>query len=393
MAAASKSDSLRITRLVVKNWRNFKSIDLDLQRRAVVVGPNAVGKSNLLDAVRFLSELAGTGGGLASAVDARGGLKRVRFLNARNHNHGRVMLAVALGNNEEPSRWYYELQFTGTANASSPVVYSERVFDRDRPVLERPDIEDDDDPERLTQTAIEQVARNQQFRAINDFLARVRYLHLVPQLIREPGRAQLIARDPFGTDFLDQIATTAPRELGRRLGRIREALRIAVPQLDSLDLRRDATGRPHLVARYKHWRPNAALQDERDFSDGTLRLIGLLWSLLDANASPGVILLEEPELSLHGAIASRLPAMLARAQAGGGSQVIVTTHSSDLLSDDGLGLDEVVLLLPGEEGTIAVILAEDEEAAGLVHEGALTVAEVVQSRTAPEAVGDLTTAI
>lgn len=386
------SDRMRITRLTVKNWRNFKSIDLQLQRRVVVVGPNAVGKSNLLDAVRFLAEIAATGGGLAAALQRRGGLRGARFLNARNYNHGRVELALSLGDDESPDRWRYELQFTGERNGSRPVVYSERVLDNGQEVLNRPEIDDKADPERLTQTALEQVARNQAFRPISHFLGGVRYLHLVPQLIRDPERAQAVTADPFGTDFLDQIATTNKRELQRRMRVMREALQIAVPQLDNLDLERDPTGRPHLAARYSHWRQNAAKQDERDFSDGTLRLIGLLWSLLEVRDRTGVILLEEPELSLHGAIASRLPAMLARAQAGGGSQIMITTHSADLLADEGLGLDEVVLLLPGDEGAEAVLMSDDVDAE-LVTSEALTLPEAVRARTAPASVGDLATAI
>ena len=55
---------------------------------------------------------------------------------------------------------------------------------------------------------------------------------------------------------------------------------------------------PHLEATYEHWRPNAGKQREDQFSDGTLRLIGLFWALLDGEAP---LLLEEPELSLHSA--------------------------------------------------------------------------------------------
>lgn len=386
-------DELRITRLQVKNWRNFKSLDLALMPRTVVVGPNAVGKSNLLDAIRFLSEVAAPVGGLAAAVEQRGGLGRIRYLNARNYNHGRVLLAVTLGDHERADRWRYQVEVAGAPGTRRPVVHSEIVELDGEEILQRPDVEDEGDRERLIQTALEQVTRNQDFRAVNDFLGRVRYLHLVPQLIRDPGRVQPATGDPFGSDFLDRVASANKRQLDKSLKLIRDSLRIAIPQLDSLDLERDATGRPHLVARYKHWRPNAARQDERDFSDGTLRLIGLLWSLIDGQRRPGVVLLEEPELSLHGAIAARLPSMLARAQAKGGSQVLLTSHSFDILTDEGLGLDEVILLRPGEEGTTATRLADDEEAVQLIEAGALSVADIVRARTEPTALDDLTAAI
>jgi hypothetical protein len=97
-----------------------------------------------------------------------------------------------------------------------------------------------------------------------------------------------------------------------------------VPQLKNLKDTKDDAGVPHLEAVYEHWRPNAGRQREDQFSDGTLRLIGLFWSLLEGD-SP--VLLEEPELSLHSAIVSRLPALLFRLQRKRKRQVFVSTHS------------------------------------------------------------------
>ncbi len=74
--------------------------------------------------------------------------------------------------------------------------------------------------------------------------------------------------------------------------KIAQALKKIVPQLKELKFYRDnATGRPHLEARCDIWRKDAGWQREALFSDGTLRLIGLLWSLLDGNS---LLLLEEP---------------------------------------------------------------------------------------------------
>ncbi|MGH7873507.1 MAG: ATP-binding protein, partial [Candidatus Binatia bacterium] len=42
----------RFARLYLENWRNFQRADLELQRRVFLVGPNASGKSNLLDVFR-----------------------------------------------------------------------------------------------------------------------------------------------------------------------------------------------------------------------------------------------------------------------------------------------------------------------------------------------------
>ena len=206
---------------------------------------------------------------------------------------------------------------------------------------------------------MEQVNSNKDFREIAEFFDGIRYLHLVPQLIRDPDTGHNGDMDPFGRDLLVRMAETKSRSLNSRLAKINEALRLAVPQLQELQLVRDAAGTPHLEASYQHWRKNDARQDERDLSDGTLRLIGMLWMLTEkASKKNQVILMEEPELSLHDAIVRRLPTLLSRATRHNGTQAILSTHSMEILADPGLGLDEVVILQPDKEGTTAMMAAD-----------------------------------
>lgn len=217
-------------------------------------------------------------------------------------------------------------------------------------------------------------------------LSTVRYLHIVPQLIREPDRSVGRANDPYGGDFLEQIAKTQERARKARLRRIQDALKVAVPQLQQLELWRDPNkGTPHLRGKYEHWRPQGAWQTEEQFSDGTLRLTGLLWAALD---SAGPLLLEEPELSLHPDVVWFIPQMLARIQSKTSRQIVVSTHSADLLRDEGIGLDEVLLLLPGSEGTQVRLAASFAEAKTLL-EGGLTLADAIIPLTRPARVEQL----
>jgi predicted ATPase len=368
--------ALRITQLHLENWRNFTVVDAALQRRAFLIGPNASGKSNLLDVFRFLHDIAAVGGGFQEAVRRRGGVSRLRCLAARRYSD--IVIRIAIGDDEQPRAWEYEIGFTQD-NRQRPLLKYERVAREGRRLLERPDEKDRGDPERLTQTYLEQVYANQEFRSVAEFLTSVHYLHIVPQLVREPDRSVGRAQDPYGGDFLERLARTPEKTRNARLRRIREALKVAIPQLQELAMWRDVRATPHLRGKYEHWRPQGAWQTEEQFSDGTLRLLGVLWALLDRG---GPLLLEELGFSLHPEFVRCVPQMFARIQRRSRRQVLVSTHSMDLLRDEGIGMDEVLLLLPDAEGTRVRAVADFAEVEALL-EGGLTLADALMPRTRP----------
>ncbi len=376
-----------VSRLILKNWRNFRSVDVRLGPRVFLVGPNASGKSNLLDAFRFLRDIAKPGGGLQWAVSQRGGLSKIRCLAARREPD--VEMGVNLSGNGSQARWRYAIGIRQEVRGyRNPYLVYERVWQGDQQLLDRPDDADRADRLRLTQTHLEQINANQGFRDAAWFLASIVYLHLVPQLLRHPEAfpGPGVPADPFGRSFLEVVAKTPEKTRRSRLRRIEGALRSAVPQLTQLRDAKDQAGFPHLEARYEHWRPKAGWQREDQFSDGTLRLIGLFWSLLEGD-SP--LLLEEPELSLHSAIVSRLPSLIARLQRERARQVLMSTHSGDLLSEKGIGGEETLLLVPDREGTKVELASSNRELRDLLRSG-LSVADAALPRTAPPTVSQLT---
>ena len=114
--------------------------------------------------------------------------------------------------------------------------------------------------------------------------------------------------------------------------------------------------------------------------------MGLLWITL---AGSGPLLLEEPEMSLHPEVVRYIPQMFARMQRRTGRQVMISTHSADMLRDTGIGLNEVLLLEPSAEGTTARAAADIEEATALLEQGC-TLADVIIPRTRPANVEQLT---
>ncbi|MDR3248511.1 MAG: AAA family ATPase, partial [Treponema sp.] len=68
---------MKLTKITLENWKNFRSLEAKIGDRLFVVGANASGKSNLLDALRFMHDIVKSGGGLRHAVAARGGIEKI----------------------------------------------------------------------------------------------------------------------------------------------------------------------------------------------------------------------------------------------------------------------------------------------------------------------------
>lgn len=376
---------MRITHVTAHNWRNFKNLDFDLGDRLFIVGPNASGKSNLLDLFRFLGDVARPGGGLASALERRGGLSKTRCLFARNNHNGELSIEVELS--DKGSQWRYEVAIKGEQGGRNRPVVVREIVEKDGDVLlSRPDESDANDPERLTQTHLEQISANQPFRPIAEYFAKASYFHLVPQVIRHGQAGGVLSAPAFGSSMIADMNATPQRTRDAWFRRITEGLVAAVPGFESLKLEVDRAGQPHLIAGYRNWRKNPSEQNEGDFSDGTLRLIGLLWTVISAPSNGGVLLLEEPELSLNSAVVRKLASLLAAAQRSSGMQVILSTHAPELLDDEGLRAEEVLVLQVTDDATTARLLAHIPAAQGQI-EADLPFSEIAGSLISP---GDLT---
>ncbi|MCM0594258.1 MAG: AAA family ATPase [Gloeotrichia echinulata IR180] len=376
-----------ISHIILKNWRNFLSVDVKLDDRIFVVGPNACGKSNFLDVFRFLRDIAKPGGGLQTAVRDRGGVSKIRCLSAQQNPKIEIEVHLSDYSSAEPI-WKYAIGITQqTRGYRQPILAYERVWKGNERIVNRPNEDDQKDELRLTQTHLEQISANANFREISKFFESVLYLHLIPQLLRYPDAfsGSGISEDPFGRSFLERITKTPEKTRKSRLTKIENALRSAVPQLKQLTDTKDEMGVPHLEAVYEHWRPKAGKQREDQFSDGTLRLIGLLWSLLETDS---LLLLEEPELSLNAAIVKKLPSLMYRIQRQKKRQIILTTHSADLLEDEGIGAEEILLLKPSPEGTNIIQASSIDNVRDLL-EGGLSVAEAVLPLTKPSEINQL----
>ena len=209
-----------INRLIAKNWRNFREIDVQLSERQFIVGANASGKSNLLDIFRFLRDVVKPdGGGFQKAVKDRGGLSKIRSLAARKDPEVRIEIHLA-HDTDSSTAWRYSLGFRQEPRGHRHTYLThEQVWKNDDQLLNRPTAEDENDPARLTQTFLEQINVNADFREIARFLQTVTYQHLVPQLLRYADSIQgkVIEDDPFGQGFLEKVASITEKSRRSRL--------------------------------------------------------------------------------------------------------------------------------------------------------------------------------
>ena len=325
---------MKLTHVSLINWRNFGSLEVDIHNRLFIVGPNASGKSNFLDALKFLADVTRPGGGLTYALNERGGMKSVRFLNALNRNHGNLTIAVQIADGDD--QWTYELSLHSRKNGDhGPEIVKEEVTKNGRVVVSRPSADDEADPELLSQTHIEQNAMNREFRDVAKFLAAINSMPENPE--KKP------------------------------LANIQTMLQAVVP---GLTMEAADVGKPYPV----------------ECSEGTLHLIGLLGTIFaQPTTSSSVLLLKTPERSLNATIVRNLPQMIASAQANRKNQlqVFLSTHSPDLLADEGIHPQEVLVLQVNEDGTYGQLLAEiDEVQTDLAVE--LPIPDIVQSLINPK---------
>jgi predicted ATPase len=384
-----------LKKITLHNWKNFQNCEAELTERCFIMGANASGKSNFIDALRFLRDIAKQSGGLQSAVDDRGGVTKIRCLAARRQTN--VSIIVELGNpDEEHNLWRYSLDFSqvgGGAVRNRVRINTEKVFSikENKIILDRSEESSGEDEETLKYTHLEQATANREFRELQAFFQDIEYLNVVPQMVRESSSLvnSYTKEDYYGRNFLERLAKLNEKTRSSYFRKINQCLTIAVPQLKELQFIKDNMGVPHLEARYVHWRAKGSKQQEAQFSDGTLRLIGFLFALIDNN---GLTLLEEPEINLHSGIIAQIPGFIAQIQrtkkTKENSQILITTHSYDMLSDLGISPEEVLLLENTQEGTTVKKVSDIDELKSVINAG-LSIADAVIPYTKPSDIDKL----
>ncbi len=347
--AAAKSREPFLRRVKVRNYKSVGSCDIELARLTVLVGRNGSGKSNFLDALRFVVDALQTS--LDHAIKSHGGIDSVRRRSTGHPRNFAIELEFDLPT-ADCANYGFEIgsQPGGGFFVKREVLTIVRPSGRTLASFDMAEGRVSASKENMPPAARDRLylvnaAGLPEFRGVYDALLAMGFYSLNPAAMKEfqsPDAGELLHRD--GANIASVIGRLTIDE-PNTIERIKSYLTTIVPGIE--DLARVALGpmetlefRQRIVGSTHPWKFYAA-----SMSDGTLRSLGALVAVMQlANRKEPIRLvgIEEPETALHPAAASAL--MDALREAACHTQVVITTHSADLIDQ----------LNPEEDRLIAV---------------------------------------
>lgn len=364
---------------------NYKSIgrcEVSLRDVTVLVGPNGSGKSNFLDALRFVTDALRTT--LEHAIRDRGGINEVR---RRSHGHPHNFNIALEINLRDGSHATYSFRIGSARDVGFQVVretctirtldsrtYS---YDVERGVVRASSVSGPQEisSDRLYLTIISALPP---FRALYEALSHMGFYNLNPDAIRDlqdPDLGEVLHRD--GGNIASVIRRLHDNNRAV-LDRIIEYLQAVVPGVRSVD-----------VLNLQHKEMICFKQEVRgaqypwtfaatNMSDGTLRALGVLVAAFQTQATTKfavpLVGIEEPEIAIHPGAAVKL--MDALLEAAGHTQIVITTHSPELLDHQDLQ-DDMLLAVEAEQGE-TIIAPVDRHTRRAIREHLFTAGELLR---------------
>ena len=380
------SHPLFVHRVILRNYKSIGFCDVRLGALTYLVGPNGAGKSNFIDALHLVRDALN--GSLDNALNERGGLNEVRRRSSGHPTHFGIRLEFTLPDGRQGHFAFnvgalkgggYEVQTEECVIAGigkGPFFRIDRGKVRDTSEATFPSVTSD----RLALVAASGLTA---FRPVFDALSSMSFYNLNPKLMRElqkPQEGRLLK--PAGENIASVLGHLERVGI-EQLSLIQDYLQTVVPMvhgverkqvgpMESLEFRQDMAGSKH------PWRFLA-----QNMSDGTLRALGILVALFQGNQdySPTMVGIEEPETALHPAASAALREALARA--AGHTQVIVTSHSPDLLDDRDIPTDVVMSVV--SEGGETRIAPLDEASCEAIRQHLFSAGELLRlNQLAPD---------
>lgn len=325
-----------ITHVSAKNYRSLFDVSIDLNDTTVLVGKNGSGKSNFVDTLRFVKEALELG--LDAAINKRGGIGRIRRWSGRGKPYD-VSITIQcqiqdmeqeytfiLGSDKR-NEFKVKREFYSSDNST--------VFEREKEVWKvTPPV-----PLPIQERGLSIQLLPMEYQGIYSFLTSMSFYSIFPNTLRNPE----IPANPYPLDEYGGNLASVLREFRSSEWYIdlKNSLGNVVPGVIDLQVKRVGS---YFVTQLKH--EDGSWLDLAQESDGTLRVLGLL-SALYQEPPRTLLALEEPELTIHPGALGILCDVIQEASQR--SQIIVTTHSPDLIAR--FNIDELRVVERTNDGT------------------------------------------
>jgi predicted ATPase len=360
----------------ITNYKSIEACKVKLQPLNFLIGPNGSGKSNFLDALRFVSESLQTS--LGHAIQDRGGLSQIRRKTSGHPTH----FSIALQGEINARPYYYAFKIGAASSYGFEVTQellktTEGHYEIKKGIVSSCSLHSPPKPS-LDRLYLVSASGLSEFRPVYDALSSMGFYNIQPDKVKNlqpPEAGALLARDGRNlASVLKAMASASPQALDkvvRFLSRIVPGLKAVEPvalermlTLDFIQTSEDEEAR---------WRFPAL-----SMSDGTLRALAILVALYQpaVQAQVPLVGIEEPEAALHPAAGGVL--MDALRGALDRTQVIITSHSPDLLDHDALRHEEI-LVVQKQAGKTA-IGPLDEASRGALKEHLYTGGEMLRAQ-------------
>lgn len=344
-------DRRLLTRIALRNYKSIGACDISPAQLSFLVGPNGSGKSNFLDALRFVADSLRFS--IDHALRDRGGIGEVRRRSGGHPTHFGIRVEFNLKEwrghysftvGAMPQRGYEvqseECYVVPRSGSGSHYYKVERGHVR-KSTLSPPPVAAADRLYLVTVSGLEA------FRVVYEALSTAGFYNLSPEAIRDlqpPDPGILLKRDGSNVaSVLSYLSVHSPEfkqrienYLGKVVPGIEGVNRRLVGPRETLEFRQEVRGAQH------PWRFLAG-----NMSDGTLRALGVLVALFQGygqdEASRRLVGIEEPEIALHPAAAGVLIDSLRDATEH--AQILVTSHSTDLLDDVEISADSIIAVV------------------------------------------------